>query len=339
MKKMNRRKFLKQASTASIPLVLPWETALDIPEKEEKLTIGLVADAHQDIMHDCEYRLSAFIEQTLERNTDFNLQLGDFCFPIPENKAFLNIWNQYKGPKYHVLGNHDMDKSTKAETIAYWEMEAPHYSFDFKGYHFVVLDANFLYMDGKFVDYANANFYIDNTYRTWIHPEQIEWLKEDLDKTDLPTIVFSHQGLAHDLWGVKNRRQIQLVLEEANRKAEFTKVIACFNGHNHVDDVRRINGIYYVEVNSLSYQWLGEKYQCLTRYPKETYELKPVLANVAPFKDPLYAFITLSQGQIVIEGIRSQWIGPSPEELGLPKDFYSTPYTPEISDHIFMLEE
>ena len=46
----------------------------------------------------------------------------------------------------------------------------------------------------------------------------------------------------------------------------------------------------------------------------------------------------LRKVKLKIEGIRSQWIGPSPEELGLPKGFYSTPLTPEISDHIFMLE-
>ena len=164
-----------------------------------------------------------------------------------------------------MLGNHDMDKSVKAETMDYWGMESPYYSFDFGGYHFVVLDANFLYQEGKFVDYANANFYIDNAYRTWIHPEQIEWLKEDLEKTrSCIPIIFSHQGLAHDLWGVKNRRrQIQLTHGGSKPdRRDFTKVIACFNGHNHVDDVRKINGIYYVEVNSLSYQWLGQKYQC-----------------------------------------------------------------------------
>ncbi|MEM7372089.1 MAG: metallophosphoesterase [Bacteroidota bacterium] len=338
---MNRKKFLQYAATAGIPLILPWDmapTTVSEDESEAELTIGLVADAHQDIMHDCEERLAAFVAATLERQTDVNIQLGDFCFPIPDNKPFLNIWNQYKGPKYHVLGNHDMDVCTKAEVMDYWGMEAPHYSFDLKGYHFVVLDANFLYLEGRFSDYAHGNFYIDDAFRTWIHPEQIDWLGADLRATNLPTIVFSHQGLAHDLWGVKNRRQIQLLLEAANEEAGFSKVIACFNGHNHVDDCRKINGIYYVEMNSLSYQWLGEKYQCFTRYPKEIYERKPNLSKVAPFRDPLYALITLSKGKIVIEGIESRWIGPSPSELGLPKNFYSIPYSPEISDQLLKID-
>jgi 3',5'-cyclic AMP phosphodiesterase CpdA len=334
---MKRREFLNRSAALSVPLMLPWDTGIWSSPSEEPLVIGMLADAHQDIMLDAEQRLSAFIEATQKRKTDFNIQLGDFCFPIPENKTFLNIWNQYQGPKYHVLGNHDLDTSTKTETMDFWGMEAPYYSFDAKGYHFVVLDANFRYIDGVFSDYANANFYIDNGYRTWIHPEQIEWLAEDLRKTDLPTIIVSHQGLAHDLWGIKNRRKIQLTLEAANEEAGWGKVIACFNGHNHVDDCRRINGIYYVEVNSMSYQWLGEKYQCTTRYPPEHYERRPNLAKVAPFEEPLFAIVSLSPGKLVIEGVQSRWIGPSPEELGLPRDFYSIPYTPEISDYALSL--
>lgn len=329
---MKRRTFIAQSTLASFSLASPWQLPIENPSIQEPLVIGMVADAHQDIMHDAEQRLEKFIAATIERKTKFNIQLGDFCFPIRENQHFLQIWNQYKAPSYHVLGNHDMDKSTKAATMDYWGMEAPYYSFDFKGYHFVILDANYLYLEGKFVDYANANFYINDAHRTWINPEQMEWLKEDLHQTNLPTVVFSHQGLAHDQWGIKNRTQIQLLLEAANEEAGFTKVLACFNGHNHVDGYRQINGIYYIEMNSLSYQWLGDKYKCFTRYSKEIYDARPIIANVAPFEDALFAIVTFSKDGIIIEGIQSSWLGPSPEELGLPKDFYSVPYTPTITD-------
>ena len=325
---MNRRAFLSTSGACAWALVLPIRSTVS----QESVTFGLIADAHQDIMHDAEQRLEAFVAASQSKGTDFNIQLGDFCFPIRENRNFLRIWEQYSGPKYHVLGNHDMDKSTKAATRDFWGMTSDYYSFDVGGYHFVVLDANFLNLEGTFVDYAKANFYIDDSHRTWVHPEQIEWLAEDLAGTDLPTVVFSHQGLMHDIWGVKNRTRIQKVLEAANEKAGTQKVLACFNGHNHVDSHRCINGIHYLEMNSLSYQWLGEKYQCFTRYAKEVYETRPVLSKVAPFADPLYAFVTLAAGQVRIEGRSSQWLGPSPTDLGLPHGFYATPFTPEISD-------
>lgn len=328
----SRRQFIQSSAFFAGSMMLPWRTGLFTPFSDEELTFGLVADVHQDIMHDAEQRLEKFIEATINQSTTFNIQLGDFCEPKAENRAFLKLWNQYKGPKYHVLGNHDMDSSTKEVTIDFWEMNHKYYSFDVGGYHFIVLDANYLNLEGKFVDYSKANFYINDDHRTWIDPAQLEWLADDLKATKLPTIVFSHQGLAHEAWGVKNRRNVQLILEAANEEAGFQKVIACFNGHNHVDSLRTINDIHYIDINSMSYQWLGDKYQCFTRYDEALYKEKPVLSKVAPYEAPLFAMIKLSPGKLELTGIQSAYIGPSPEELGMPKGFYATPYSANISD-------
>ena len=332
-----RRTFLNQSGVAATSLVLPWIPSNLSSLFENQITFGMVADIHQDIMLDAEARLEVFIEATNERKTDFNIQLGDFCEPKQTNLPFLNIWNQYKGPKYHVLGNHDMDSSTKEGTLDFWSMEKKYYSFDANGFHFVVLDANYLYLEHKFVDYSKANFYIDDSHRTWINPEQIEWLKEDLVATNSPTIVFSHQGLATDAWGVKNRTVVQKVLEEANKNAGFNKVIACFNGHNHIDTHRTINGIHYIDVNSMSYHWLGEKYKCFTRYDKSMYEERPILSMVAPYEAPLFGMVTIKNGALIIEGMSGKYIGPSPEDLGRPKGFYGVDPTPNISSRTIEL--
>ncbi|HAA77829.1 TPA: hypothetical protein DCE37_22205, partial [Candidatus Latescibacteria bacterium] len=60
-----------------------------------KVRFGIVSDVHKDVMQ--------------EAKPDFILQLGDFCTPIPQNLEFLTIWNRFSGPRYHVIGNHDMD--------------------------------------------------------------------------------------------------------------------------------------------------------------------------------------------------------------------------------------
>lgn len=44
------------------------------------------------------------------------------------------------------------------------------------------MDGNYLLKDGKYEDYGNANFYIDQQNRSLVNPEQIEWLREDLEK-------------------------------------------------------------------------------------------------------------------------------------------------------------
>lgn len=330
--KMKRRNFLSKAALGTGALILPdtllsFSASESIPKKE-KLTFGIVADVHHGLMYDTYQRMEKFIEAASERKVDFIVQLGDFCFAEAKARDFLKLWNQFDGPKYHVLGNHDMDLNSKAEAMDFWGMPGKYYSFDFKGLHFIVLDANYLYQDGKFTDYNNANFYVNSQNRTFINDEQIEWFAADLEETKLPTIVFSHQSLWHYQWGVKNRLIIQKHLEKHQKK-----VICCLNGHNHIDFHHQLNGINYLEVNSMSYQWIGEKYQA-ERYSKELHKEFKWLSHIAPYKDPLYAFATINpKGKMKVEGVRSQWVAPSPEELGVPKAVYGSELTPHISDY------
>lgn len=324
---MKRRKFINQLGLGAAVLTVPNTVLSFTPsfsKANKEITFGLVADVHKDLMPDANGRLEVFIEQAQKRKVDFIIQMGDFCFAEIKNKEFLNIWETYKGPKYHILGNHDMDKNTKSEMLDFWGMPKTYYSYDFGGYHFIVLDANFLYQDNKFVDYAHANFYVDNSLRTFINDAQIEWFKTDLTTTKLPTIVFSHQSLWHS---VKNRFVLQKIMEE-----QKDKVICCLSGHSHLDFHHEQNDINYIGINSMSYQW-SQKYTTSKRFPKKLYKLYGNLPHIAGYKDPLYAFATLNvKGSMTIEGVKSEWMSPSPYDLGMPKDNNGDANSPQISD-------
>jgi len=339
---LSKRQFLQQTSMAfgATILSLPFSTkGTGMTQQHSTISFALLADIHADLIPDKKERLEEFIEEAISKEVDFILQLGDFCFPKKENLDFLSIWNQFKGLKYHVLGNHDMDVSSKEETMAFWKMEKKYYSFDCKDFHFVVLDANYLFIDGQYKNYEYANFYINDNSRTFINPTQIEWLIQDLEQTNLPTIIFSHQSLVNPIWGIKNRIQIQELLEKENQRAGFQKIIACFNGHDHIDFYRMLNRIHYIEINSMSYQWLGEKYSNKDRYPAGLYEKYKHLDKIAPYKDALYAFVEVdtTSAQMSITGIQSEWLAPSPKELKLPEQVYGTQYSPEISNRVIEL--
>jgi len=268
-----------------------------------RLQFGIIADVHHGLIEKAEERLAAFLEEANQRNLDFVIQLGDFCHPRPDAYAFVRLWEQSSAPRYHVLGNHDMDFGTKEKIMDLWQMEHNAYSFDIGNCHCVVLDCNHLYVDGKYIDYANANFYVDRELRTFIHPDQLEWLKEDLESTDRHTIVFTHQGL-DEIWNgglAKNRQHVRQIFMEANRQAGFQKVIACFSGHHHLDVHSIIDKIHYVQVNSASYYWVGADY-----------------GRMAVYRDPLFAFITVGEDGIIIEGRDSVFVGPTPHELAFP---------------------
>lgn len=331
---MKRRKFINQlgigAASSLVPTtLLSFTPSIANDKTTQNLNFGIVTDVHKDLMPDANKRLETFINKAQERDVDFIIQMGDFCMAEIKNKDFLNIWEQFKGPKYHVLGNHDMDKQSKEEMLDFWGMPKTYYSYDFSGYHFIVLDANFIYQDGKFIDYNKANFYIEDKARTYIDSTQIEWFKSDLEVTKLPTIIFSHQSLWHYQWGVKNRLTIQKIME-----AHKEKVICCLNGHNHLDFHHHQNGIDYVEINSMSYQWVSGKYESTARFSKEQYKQYGNLHHIAGYKDPLYAFATLnSKGTVQIEGVKSEWISPSPYEMGMPKGIDGMIYSAKISDY------
>ncbi len=328
----DRRTFLQKSGKGLALLACPstllsFQSEKILPLKKA-WTFGIVADVHHGMIPDTEARLATFMEEAMSREVDFIIQLGDFCMANSKSDTFLQLWNQFKGPKYHVLGNHDMDLHSKTAAMDYWEMPYNYYSFDRNGIHFIVLDANFLYQAGKYIDYNKSNFYVDDAYRTFITDEQIEWLDAELAATSSPTIIFSHQSLWHYQWGVKNRLAVQQKLEKHKEK-----IICCFNGHNHIDYHHIQNGIHYLEINSMSYQWLGEKYQA-KRYDESVHEQYKWLAHTAPYQDPLYAFATLSpKGKLKIEGVRSQWLAPSPHEIGLPKQVMGNEYSPVISDY------
>lgn len=299
---MQRRSFLKNTAAISIPFLV------GIPLiKPQKIRIGLIADIHKDVMYDADQRLATFLNSAKKRKPDFVIQMGDFCQPIPANQGFMNIWNAYPGTKYHLLGNHDMDGGfTRQQTMAFYGLQKSFFSVDVKGFHFVFLDGN----DPNPKPWAG--------YNRLLGPEQLSWLQADLEKTKLPTLIFSHQTLEDPLYGVHNAKEIQMMLEKVNEQAGFSQVIACFSGHNHTNYLTQINGIYYVQINSASYRWVGEKYQMI-RYPESIYETYPALKNTIPYKDALFTFLEIDprKGTIQLEEKTTTYVGPSPEQLSI----------------------
>ena len=325
----NRREFLKgSALVGASTLLTSWPTlgqgqeAVDAATKP--LRFGIIADVHKDIMHDADDRLQTFVDQMNQAEVDFVVQIGDFCVPKDANKGFLDIWNSFTGPRYHVLGNHDTDGGYKREqTVAWWGMKARYYSYDRSGVHFVVLDGN-----DRPENHAGG-------YPRYIASDQLDWLQKDLAATGLPTIVFVHQSIEREnKGGVQNGAIVRAHLEAANKEAGRRKVIACFSGHHHRDYVRQINDIVYPQINSASYFWVGGDY-LRVRYSDAIDAAYPYIKYTVPYQDPIFAVVTidLTQGSLSIEGRRSSFVGPAPWELGKDREFWDAPtLTPLVSD-------
>ena len=138
----SRRTIIKALAATSATFFFNWKLDAATQSALKRLQFGLCADPHHDVMYDTEQRLRTFITAMKPEQTDFILQMGDFCRPYERNRKFLNIWEEFSGPRYHVLGNHDTDGGFTAQKVMdFWKMPHPYYSFDQGGWHFIVLAA------------------------------------------------------------------------------------------------------------------------------------------------------------------------------------------------------
>lgn len=332
---------MKRMNLISLSTRLIWSTLLctmllltqGCGTDKKELKFGIITDLHfyNAGVPDVQSRLEVFLKAAEEADVDFVIQLGDFCFIGEPSTEFIETWEMYPRDKYNVLGNHDMDICSKEEFMAAIDMPERYYSFERGDWKFLVLDANNLKdSPHKYIPYANSNYYVASNKRAFVDPEQIEWLKTELANTDKKCIIFSHQSLEKT---VNNRTEIQQVLEDANESAGYKKVVAAFSGHDHTSYKKEINGISYVQVNSATSQYMGSDYTNDQRYSKEMYEQRPSLIYSAPYKDGLYAIVDIDNEGISIDGVQSEFLKPTPQELYNGMEFaHDLPLIAEIKD-------
>lgn len=232
------------------------------PASKAKLSFGIVTDAHYadaDPGGSRRYResiakMTECVTLMNDKKVDFLVELGDFKDQgrPPEEAATLKflsaiekVYGQFKGPRYHVLGNHDVDSISKEQFLARVEntgiqKDSSYYSFDSKGVHFVVFDANF---DAEGIDYDHGKF---NWTDSNIPPKELGWLKKDLASSSGPVIAFVHQQLdVTGSTGVKNGPEVRQLLQDSKR------TLAVFQGHHHAGHHSHIEGIHYYTLKAM----------------------------------------------------------------------------------------
>ncbi|MBM4032599.1 MAG: alkaline phosphatase, partial [Planctomycetes bacterium] len=178
-----------------------------------------------------------------EAKPAFVIGLGDFVDGTSKDaetemghlKKIEGIFRGFSGPRYHVLGNHDLDAFSKEEFVKATGMPAPHYAFDAAPFSCVVLDGCFR---KDFEPYRKGNFVWTDS---WIPAAQLRWLEAELKKAERKAIVFVHQPLdGEGVHCVRNAAEVRRVLEDSG------KVVAAFSGHDHKGGYRKIRGIHYL---------------------------------------------------------------------------------------------
>ena len=301
---VSRRDFLKASGLAAAGLTLGQALggciALRLPDDvlppeaplptDGLLRFGLFTDAHYA---DVDHRLNRYYRQSLPKldeclqrmtkgQAELLVELGDFKDmdePPDAAKALAYLrtierrFEQFKGARYHVLGNHELDCLSKEQVLGEIRStgiprDRAYYSFDHGPIHFIVLDANFR---GDGVAYHAGNF---DWTETIIPEAQLAWLAGDLAAAAKPSLVFVHQRLdgAGDYY-VNNAEAVRRLLVESG------KVLAVFQGHDHSGGYRLLEGIHY-------------------------YTLKAMVTGKGP-KNNAYALVdVLDDGSLIVTGFR-----------------------------------
>lgn len=260
---LSRRRFLGIAGTTTAGLMLSPGLFAKSGEKP-LIRFGMISDVHyanrepagNRFYNQSLTKVQEAIDRMNQEKLDFVIELGDFKDQdAVQNEAntlkyltdIESVFQKYKGPTYHVLGNHDMDGISKQQFLEMVEntgisSSKSYYSFNQKGIHFVVLDGNFT-KEGTAYDHGNFSWEDAS-----IPEEEISWLNADLKSNKLPTIVFIHQMLDESKGvkqAVQNAAEVRQILEQSGN------VLCVLQGHVHEERYNLINGIHYYSVNAV----------------------------------------------------------------------------------------
>lgn len=264
---LNRRDFILSATALGAYSAFRLYGAAPAGEKPI-LRFGMVTDIHyagidpdpkpigvvgRRFYRESKRKLDEAVAVFNERRLAFAIELGDFKDLTGGKSETLRHLDEieasfaaFKGPRYHVFGNHDFDCLTPTDLAAHLAndgrpMASGHYAFAHGGVKFIVLDACY---DSQLRHYSCNNPWNDAN----VPPEELDWLARELDAAKGPVVVFCHQRLdssAEPRHLVRNAASVRRILERGG------KVKAVFTGHQHKGAVNTEGGIPYYSLRAL----------------------------------------------------------------------------------------
>ena len=207
-------------------------------------------DPKEKLVAFAEPMLEAFRRVAEEEEVTLAVNLGDIIQDTndkAQDLACLSLMFDrlaaFPCPVYSVLGNHDLKMmDTVGEVECLMGQNPATFSRDLDGYHLVFLSPEL---------HPELGLSRGGSYKTqYIGEDTLAWLREDLRKTALPTLLFMHFPIAEDdslgdeCLFLKNRDAVKQILRESGR------VKAVFVAHQHTPRYRVEDGIPHYVIGS-----------------------------------------------------------------------------------------
>ena len=246
-------------------------------QKDDGFTFAFLTDIHLQPELSAVEGFQQAIDTINTINPDFVLTGGDLVMDALDQtygradslyKLYQEVSGGFNMPVYNTVGNHEVygwhrDEEGIEEHPEFGKgmfekrLGERFYSFDHKGWHFMVLDAVYLSENGYYIG--------------MIDDEQIGWLKEDLHKVGketpiaisvhIPFITTQTQLTKGSLEAnpehliIHNAREVLLHFWEYNLKLVL-------QGHLHfLEDINVNNQVHFITAGAVSAKWWNNKPQ------------------------------------------------------------------------------
>lgn len=244
-------------------------------EKESGFTFAFLTDIHLQPELNAVEGFEKAIDTINQINPDFVLTGGDLIMDALNQtygrsdslyKLYMDVSGQLNMPVYNTVGNHEVygwhrDEEGLESHPEYGkkmfekEIGERFYSFDHKGWHFIVLDVISRGEDGHYIGKVDQ--------------EQIDWLKSDLEKVDTKTPI----GMSVHIPFVTSATQLSKGGLAANgpggvitNSLDVLKLFWGYNlrlvlqGHLHfLEDIFVQNQIHFITAGAVSGRWWANK--------------------------------------------------------------------------------
>ena len=170
----------------------------------------------------------------------------DDCRPQTELlDAVYDVLKASGLPSYSIIGNHDTF-TPKQDFYRHLGMPNRYYAFDCGGYRCIVLDAC---LNDVKKPLPEQEIEWDDC---WIDPQQIDWLRAQLDEARCEVLIFTHVPFILDDPQTENPHLIKNRWEVMDIFKASGKVKAVFSGHYHDGCFGVCDGIPYITFTSMS---------------------------------------------------------------------------------------
>jgi 3',5'-cyclic-AMP phosphodiesterase len=271
--RIDRRRFLKSAAIAGAAVAAPWTSgSTEAAADPGSLDFVFFTDAHIEPELNAPLGCDMCFAKVARLKPEFAIMGGDHVYDANAVTAaragevfdlYRRAEDKLKCPVHHVIGNHDTfgnHKSSSAKPgdpgygkdMYVGRLGKTYYSFEVKGYKFIVLDS--------------IQLTPDRSWEARIDDPQMLWLKQELadagPKTPIVAAVHAPLVSAFSTYSGEKENcggnyQTITVANAPDVLAAFAQhnVLAVLQGHLHVNEISEYRGTQYVTSGAVCGNW------------------------------------------------------------------------------------